>query len=64
MTNTNNIPESVVEAKADELMEKLGLPVDRRTDIWLSLRLGISVGIGMGVDRVAEMQAEVKREVA
>ena len=64
MINTDSIPESVVEAKADELMELLGLPVDRRTDIWRSLKLGILKGIGMGVDRVVEMQDEVKARYA
>lgn len=51
----NNIPEEVIEAKADELMTNLGLPIDHRTDIWRSLKLGITAGIGLGIDKSQEI---------
>lgn len=57
MANTDNIPESVVEAKADELMELLVGLVDRRTDIWRSLKLGILKGISMGIARAETYKA-------
>lgn len=56
----NNIPEAIIDAKADELMTRLGLPVDQRTDIWRSLKLGISAGIGMGVDKANQIIDEAR----
>jgi len=52
MTDDHAYTDEEISAEADELMRRLGLPVDRRTDIWRSLRLGISRGIGMGIDAV------------
>jgi hypothetical protein len=40
---------------ADQLMTELGIPLNRETDIWRSLKLGISKGIGMGYDKMTEL---------
>jgi hypothetical protein len=51
----SNVQQELVEKRADSLMTELGLPVDRQTDIWRSLSLGITAGIGMGIDKAQEI---------
>lgn len=55
MNTTKSYTDAEESAVADSLMMELGLPLDRNSDIWRALKLGIAKGIGMGYDKLIEL---------